>query len=105
MEAPVWLIFDAVAASANEFLVESTAGTPGLEYTMEAFNWSNGSYDIVGTQSESFNNDQVVFFPINAADHIDFGGEVRSRVGWRQVDLQSTSHGKFALIKWAGTSN
>ena len=61
-EAPVWLIFDAVAAGATNFSVESTAGTPGLTYTVEAFNWAN-----------------------DAADHIDVGGEVRGRVGWRQT--------------------
>jgi len=84
IEAPVWLIFDATAASATEFLVESQAGTPGLTYTMEAFNWGGAAFDVIATQDESFNNDVVTTFGLTA-DHIDVGGEVRSRVGWRQT--------------------
>lgn len=84
-EAPVWLIFDGNAASAADIVVESSAGTPGLEYTAEAFNWANGAYDVVGTQVESFNTDQIVNFPVVAADHIDTDGAVRSRVGWRRI--------------------
>lgn len=84
-EAPVWLIFDGNLATANEFLVESNAGTPGLTYTMEAFNWGNASYDVLGTQPESFNTDAVTTFTISPADHVDVGGEVRSRVGWRRT--------------------
>ena len=83
-EAPVWLIFDANAPSATEFSVESNAGTPGLTYTMEAFNWDNNSYDVIGTQPESFANDVTTTFAL-VSDHIDVGGEVRSRVGWRQT--------------------
>ena len=84
-QAPVWLIFDGNANAAMNFQIESQAGTPGLEYSVEAWNWANGSYDQVATQSESFNSDQVVAFAIAPADHIDAGGNVRSRVGWRQV--------------------
>ena len=84
-EAPVWLIFDGVAAGAVSFRVESNAGTPGLTYTVEAFNWASGMYDIIDTMDESFNTDSVDTFPIVPADHIDAGGEVRGRVGWRQT--------------------
>ena len=85
LEAPVWLIFDAVAAGATNFSVESTAGTPGLTYTVEAFNWANNAYDEIGVMVETFNNDTVETFNVVTADHIDTGGEVRSRVGWRQT--------------------
>lgn len=84
-EAPVWIIFDAVVPSATDFQVESSAGTPGLEYTAEAFNWASGTYDVVGVQAETFNTDQVVSFPIVGSDHIDASGNVRSRVGWRRI--------------------
>ena len=84
-EAPVWLIFDGVAPDAAGFLVESSAGTPGLEYTVEAFNWGAGQFEEIGVQTEVFQNDQFIEFPIVAADHIDAGGEVRTRVGWRRV--------------------
>jgi len=83
-EAPVWLIFDGVLDSASSFQVESTAGTPGLTYTAEAFNWTTNTYDVIGTQAEGFNSEAVVEFPL-VADHVDAGGEVRSRVGWRQT--------------------
>ena len=85
VEAPVWLIFDGVAANAQSFRVESSAGTPGLTYTVEAFNWSTGDFDEIGTQAEAFGTDAVFDFPIVAADHIDAGGEVRARVGWRRT--------------------
>ena len=84
LEAPVWLIFDAVAADATDFRVESDAGTPGLEYTVEAFNWATNAFEIVGTEIESFNADTVSEFPIVPADHVDGAGNVRTRVGWRQ---------------------
>ena len=83
-EAPVWLIFDGNLASASSFEVESSAGTPGLTYTAEAFNWTTGAYEVIGTQDESFNSDAVFEFPI-AATHVDTDGSVRSRVGWRQT--------------------
>ena len=84
-EAPVWLIFDGVVSGATSFSVESSAGTPGLEYTVEAFNWGTGQFEEIGVQTELFNNDEVIEFPIVATDHIDAGGEVRTRVGWRLV--------------------
>ena len=83
-EAPVWLIFDAVAPSATDFFVESQAGTPGLTYTVEAFDFTTSAFAVVGTQAELFNVDQVVTFPVTAAN-IDAGGEVQPRVGWRQT--------------------
>lgn len=84
-EAPVWLIFDAVAAGATDFLIESNAGTPGLSYTVEAFNWAIADFDVISVEDETFNTDSVNTFAIVAADHIDSGGEVRARVGWRQT--------------------
>lgn len=84
-EAPVWLEFEANVSQASAFLVESNAGTPGLEYTVQAFNWTTMTYDTIGTVTESFSNDQVTSHPIVAADHIDSGGDVNSRVGWRVV--------------------
>lgn len=84
-EAPVWIEFDAVAQAAGYFRVESNAGTPGLEFTIEAWNWNTSVYEIVGIQAESFNEDEVVEFPIVSGDHVDSDGGVRSRVGWRRV--------------------
>jgi hypothetical protein len=83
-EAPVWLIFDANCPTAIDFHLESNAGTPGLTYTVEAWNWITHEYDVIGQHSESYNADQVVSFTLTA-NHIDSGGDVRSRVGWRKT--------------------
>ena len=83
-EAPVWLIFDAVAPNAIAFFVESQAGTPGLTYTVEAFDFTTQAFNIIGTEAETFNADLISMFPITAAN-IDTGGEVQARVGWRQT--------------------
>ena len=81
-EAPVWLIFDAVAPSGTEFFVESQAGTPGLTYTVEAFDFTTSAFVEIGQVAETFGADTVESFPI-APNNIDVGGEVRTRVGWR----------------------
>jgi len=87
-EAPVLLVFDGVATIATAFRVESSAGTVGLGYTVEAWNWATGAYDIIGTSSETFNSDSTEDFAIVPADHIEPGtGNVRSRVGWRRVSF------------------
>ncbi len=86
-EAPIWLVFDAVATTAFDLLVESQAGTPGLSYTAEAFNWNTNQYDTIGVDSESFNADSVATYPLVGVDHIDVDGNVRARVGWRKTGL------------------
>ncbi len=86
-EAPVWLIFDASASSAMDFLVESSASSPGLTYTVEAWNWNTSHYDVIGIHSESFPADSIWIFPVVAADHVDAEGRVRSRVGWRKTSF------------------
>lgn len=83
-EPPVWIQFDGNASTATGFLVESHASTPGLEYTVDAFNWGSGLFETIGVQSESFGTDQVVTFPV-VGGHIDGDGSVRSRVGWRAI--------------------
>lgn len=83
-EAPVWLVFDANAPTANAFLAESSALTPGLTYTVEAWNWSAGDFEEIGIEDESFNVDSVVEFPLSSI-YIDTTGNVRSRVGWRKT--------------------
>ncbi len=87
-EAPVWLIFDGNAgtgATSIEVEVDSQAGTPNLAYTVELFNWNTNLYDIIGVTGESFGSDTTETFPGIVANHIDVGGEVRSRIGWRRI--------------------
>ena len=91
-EAPVWLIFDAaLAGDAPSSLVfdrESSAGTPGLTVTTEAFNWNTNAFDVVDATNEVFMNDTVVSVDLSGdvSDFVEPGtGNVRSRVGWRQT--------------------
>jgi hypothetical protein len=84
-EAPVWLEFFGSTLSATSFLVESNAGTPGLTYTIEAWNWNTSAYEVLGTHAEAFNTDSITIFDIIPVNHIDSGGNVRVRVGWRKT--------------------
>ena len=86
LEAPVWLIFDGNISGTpdHNFQVESQAGTPGLTYTMEAFNFTTNVFDVIGTEMESFNTDTVETYALTS-DHFDGNGDVRSRLGWRQT--------------------
>ena len=83
-EAPVWIRFEANAPSASQFVVESQAGTPGLTLTVEAWNFTNSSYDNLGEFAEGFNSDSTSTVALTA-DHIDSSGNVQSRVGWRRT--------------------
>ena len=84
-EAPVWLIFDARAPVANTFILESNAGTPGLQFTVDVFNWSTQKFQQIGFQDESFATDVVSSFEFDPSDRIGSLGEVRARVGWRKI--------------------
>lgn len=82
-EAPAWIeFFGTVADDASVFAIESSAGTPNLLYTVEAWNWNNNQYDEVGTRVEQLNSDQVASFDLTA-EHVGSGNAVRTRVGWR----------------------
>ena len=90
MEAPVWLIFDGTLAgtpSVLSFVVESNAGTPGLTTTTEAFNHVTQQFDVIDVRDETFNTDSVADIDISLgiANYVDSGGNVQSRIGWRQT--------------------
>lgn len=84
LEAPVWLDFEGNCPDAIDFLVESQSGTPGLSYTVEAFNYTIGAFEEIGVQDENPNTDVTTTFAITS-DHIDDDGSVRARVGWRKT--------------------
>ena len=92
LEAPVWLEFDATlpddSPASLAFQIESNVNTPGLDYTIELFNFDTSSYEVMGQELGPFNVDTV--FGINASGDLnrfteDGTGVVRSRVGWRRV--------------------
>ena len=91
-EAPVWLIFNGTLPSDRpvdlEIVMESNAGTPGLTGTLEAWNWSQGTYDVVNVSDANFNNDTVVTVDLSPgiSDYAQAGtGAIRTRVGWRKT--------------------
>ena len=85
-ESPVWLEFNtSTAQTATNFLVESRANTPGIEFELEAWNWNDNSFRLLGSNDAPFGNDGVFVFPIEPKDHISPRGEARTRVGWRQT--------------------
>ena len=90
-EAPVWLEFQGTIAatpSALDIVVESQSGTPGLAFTIEAFNWPSQSYDTIQAFDETFNMDSIVTVDISSgiADYVTpSSGQVLSRIGWRQT--------------------
>ncbi len=73
-EAPVWVEFQSnVGTDFGNFdlVVESNAGTPGLTYTAEMWNYDMDSYDVVGSSDESFNSDTAETYPIIPSSHIN----------------------------------
>ena len=79
----MWLIFDGEAPSAVDFQIEANVNTPNLTYTVEAFNFGTGAFDVLEALDSSFNADTVTVSAITPADHIGSNGETRARVGWR----------------------
>ena len=91
-EAPVWVILDATLPTDDfdslELEYESQANTPGLTATLEAFNYTTNSFDIVNTVDESFNIDtnESVDLSANLADYILPGSaSIQARLGWRKT--------------------
>ena len=91
--APIWLIFDGDVGFAQpaNFVFEARTNTPGLSYTIEAFNWNDNTYEVLGSGSQSFNIDEIVTFEIDPVDHVDVNGEVRARLGWRKTGFTIVS--------------
>lgn len=91
-EAPLWLILDGQLPGGQpqdlNLSVESRAGTPGLNCTMEAWNWNQSQYDVVNDFDESFNTDTVTTVSLGSSspDYAASGtGAVRARLGWRRT--------------------
>lgn len=85
-EAPVWLILDGTSTinePGGSVFIESQAGTPGLTLTVEEFNFSTNSYEVIGTTAESFNTDTARQFV--RSGHMDANNSVRMRIGWRRT--------------------
>lgn len=90
-EAPVWLVFNGTiiqTPSSMEVSVESQAGTPGLTFSVDVFNWITQEYDAIGSESETFNTDSVVSFDVSSgvSNYVTpASGQTRARVGWRKT--------------------
>ena len=91
-EAPVWLIFDATvngtSPSSLTLNIEGNANTPGLTQSVEAFDWTAGSYVEVGNEASAFNNDSVQTIDLTSGIQQWIDNQtsaVRTRLGWRQT--------------------
>ena len=101
-EAPVWLTFEAaIAPFLADFIVESSAGTPGLTYTVEVWDYVAADWEVMAEVDETFNTDTVTVHTLinepGVRDHFNFDADgdgtadfpgcpqVRSRVGWRKT--------------------
>lgn len=88
-EAPVWLVVDGTLSGPTNqltFAAETRANTPGLESTIEVWNWSQNTYQVVSTESESFNTDSIHSVDLSGQiSNVVQNGQVRSRIGWRRV--------------------
>ncbi len=89
-EAPVWLIFDGTLPMDSppelEIKLEASVNTPNINQRIEAFNWTSGQYDVVGTGSASFNSDSTVIVDLGSSvqDYVqDNTGRTKVRVGWK----------------------
>ncbi len=91
-EAPVTLDFLGTlptdSPASLDVTIESSANTVGLELTISFWNFNTNSWDVVGTDTQSFNADTVRTFAGNPADHVEPGtGEVRTRYEVRQTGI------------------
>jgi hypothetical protein len=89
-EPPVWIEFMGSLPNDNPAVLsvtlEAQADTPGLTQTIEMFNYNSSEYELVDSQSASFNVDNVATIDVSAniTDYVEPGtGAVQSRVGWR----------------------
>ncbi len=91
-EAPVTLDFTGTLSndspSTLNVTIESSANTVGLELTFSFWNFNTNMWDVVGTDTQSLNDDTARTFAGNPADHVEPGtGEVRSRYEVRVVSF------------------
>ncbi len=91
-EAPVTLDFFGTlpndSPSSLDVTIESSANTVGLDLTFSFWNFSTDMWDVVGTDTQSLNDDTVRTFAGIPAAHIEPGtGEVRTRYEVRVVSF------------------
>ncbi len=91
-EAPITLDFFGTlpndSPASLDVTIESSANTVGLELTFSFWNFNTNSWDVVGTDTQSFNTDTVRTFAGTPADHVEPGtGEVRTRYEVRVVSI------------------
>ena len=76
------MVFEGIRPDSTSVDIESQVGTPGLTYTVEAWNSVTNTYDQIGIAAGQFNSDQTVNFVFDP-ENIDASGVLRLRVGWR----------------------
>ncbi len=91
-EAPVTLDFFGTlpndSPASLDVTIESSANTVGLGLTFSFWNYNTNSWDVVGTDTQSLNDDTARTFAGNPADHVEPGtGSVKTRYEVRQVSF------------------
>jgi len=91
-EAPITLDFLGVlpndSPASLDVTIESSANTVGLELTISFWNFNTDSWDVVGTDTQSLNDDTVRTFAGDPVEHVEpVTGEVMTRYEVRQVGL------------------
>jgi len=91
-EAPITLDFLGTlpndSPASLDVTIESSANTVGLELAISFWNYNTDSWDVVGTDTQSLNDDTVRTFAGNPVDHVEPGtGEVRTRYEVRVVSF------------------
>ncbi len=91
-EAPITLDFTGTLPNDSpatlDVTIESSANTVGLELTFSFWNFNTNSWDVVGTATQSLNDDMVRTFAGNPVEHVEpVTGEVRTRYEVRQAGI------------------
>jgi glucose/arabinose dehydrogenase len=97
-EPPVWIEFFGISPDSDpaavSFDIESNSNTAGIRQTIELYNYTTDSYDIVD-QTNISTVDQTVTVELegDGGDYVFIDGSVRARIGWKP-------NGPIFLFPW-----
>ncbi len=103
MEPPVWIEFIGTASNSSpnvlSFIVESNANTPGVQQTIELFDFSNNLYQTVDSRATTLSDSEVqVVLDDDASRFVEDGSnQVKARIGITS-DPNSDNDGTDAMV-------
>jgi glucose/arabinose dehydrogenase len=99
-DVAISLVFDGVlpsdSPSEHQIVLESQASTIGLANTVETWNWTTNSYDVVDQSAATSGIDSVRLIDLSSSNRQyvqDGSGAVRARLSWRRS-------GTIAIFPW-----